>query len=142
MPALIIGAGITWMILGAENDDSPEIEDRTFHGADDPPMPGSPGVGETEPLPGVLPLLTANTPVKAAIVIGWSGERSQALGSRKILSWRSRSVKFTSRVGVLPQLPQYACPCRFSEHTEKTVSHATNLASRFEAKLTLLHIFL
>jgi hypothetical protein len=51
MPALLIGAGITWMILGAENDDSPEIEDRTFHGADDPSMPGSPGVGEPEFLP-------------------------------------------------------------------------------------------
>jgi hypothetical protein len=48
MPALLIGAGITWMILGAENDDSPKIEDRTFHGADDRSMPGSPGVGEPE----------------------------------------------------------------------------------------------
>jgi universal stress protein A len=32
-------------------------------------------------------------------------------------------------------------PVDFSEHTEKTVSHARKLASRFEAKLTLLHVF-
>ena len=32
-------------------------------------------------------------------------------------------------------------PVDFSEHTEKTVSHATKLAACFDAKLTLLHVF-
>ena len=32
-------------------------------------------------------------------------------------------------------------PVDFSEHTEKTVANATNLAARFKAKLTLLHVF-
>jgi hypothetical protein len=32
-------------------------------------------------------------------------------------------------------------PVDFSKHTEKTVSHATNLAARFDARLTLLHVF-
>jgi universal stress protein A len=46
------------------------------------------------------------------------------LGEQDALSYRSMLV-----------------PVDFSEHTEKTVSHATKLASRFEAKLTLLHVF-
>jgi universal stress protein A len=32
-------------------------------------------------------------------------------------------------------------PVDFSEHTEKTLLHATKLAARFDAKLTLLHVF-
>jgi hypothetical protein len=50
MPALLIGVGITWMILRAENDDPTQTENQTSRAADDPPVSGSPRTGETEPL--------------------------------------------------------------------------------------------
>lgn len=49
MPALLIGAGVTWMILGAGNDDSSDFEDQTFHGADDPLTPGASIAEESGP---------------------------------------------------------------------------------------------
>jgi Protein of unknown function (DUF3618) len=50
MPALLIGAGITWMILRAENDDPTQTENQRSGAADDLQMPGSPRARETEPL--------------------------------------------------------------------------------------------
>jgi hypothetical protein len=51
MPALLIGAGITWMILGAENDDSPDGEDTRVIGAHDPLMPSYSGEGQIASVP-------------------------------------------------------------------------------------------
>ncbi|MBV9339345.1 MAG: hypothetical protein JO159_00465, partial [Acidobacteria bacterium] len=51
VPALLIGAGITWLILGAENDDSPDVEDRTVNEADDPLMSSYSGAGQSESVP-------------------------------------------------------------------------------------------
>ena len=48
MPALLIGAGIAWLILRPENGDVAELEHRRSSGADDLPVPGSPGAGETD----------------------------------------------------------------------------------------------
>jgi hypothetical protein len=47
MPALLIGAGITWMILGAEDDDASETAQRTGRASDGPPFPFSPGASES-----------------------------------------------------------------------------------------------
>ena len=47
MPALLIGAGITWMILGNGNDDASNIEDQTLGETDDPAMHAS-RAGEIE----------------------------------------------------------------------------------------------
>jgi Protein of unknown function (DUF3618) len=48
MPALIIGAGITWMILGAENDEAPDFGHRSVRGYDEPPEPLSPRASESQ----------------------------------------------------------------------------------------------
>jgi hypothetical protein len=55
MPALLIGAGITWMILGTENDDSTELENRRAYGTDDPSMPGLSRLDETGHTPDEQP---------------------------------------------------------------------------------------
>jgi len=49
MPALLIGAGISWMILGAENDESSHLENQPSDGGDDPWRPESSGAGESKP---------------------------------------------------------------------------------------------
>jgi ElaB/YqjD/DUF883 family membrane-anchored ribosome-binding protein len=46
MPALLIGAGIVWWMLGEDKDDSEQFEDEVSHAPDDLPVPGSPGAGE------------------------------------------------------------------------------------------------
>ena len=46
MPALLIGAGITWMILGAEDDDASESAQLTGRGSDKQPFPLSPSASE------------------------------------------------------------------------------------------------
>jgi hypothetical protein len=48
MPALLIGAGISWLILGAESDDSSYLE-KASYGGDDPLRPDSSGAGEKKP---------------------------------------------------------------------------------------------
>src|SRR5438067_3937670 len=40
-----------------------------------------------------------------------------------------------------PSYRSILVPVDFSEHSEKTISNATKLATCFEAKLTLLHVF-
>ena len=60
----------------------------------------------------------------AATGVSTAKEPAPGLGAEDALSYRNILV-----------------PVDFSEHTEKTVSHATNLAARFDARLTLLHVF-
>ena len=51
VPALMVGAGITWMILGGENDDTSTSRHRSVRGYDVPPEPLSPR--ETESASGI-----------------------------------------------------------------------------------------
>jgi ElaB/YqjD/DUF883 family membrane-anchored ribosome-binding protein len=51
MPALLIGAGISWMILGAENDESSHLENQASYGGGDPYGPQSSGAGERKHFP-------------------------------------------------------------------------------------------
>jgi ElaB/YqjD/DUF883 family membrane-anchored ribosome-binding protein len=48
MPALIMGAGITWMILGTENDEVSDVRRRSVRGYDEPPEPLSPSESESD----------------------------------------------------------------------------------------------
>jgi ElaB/YqjD/DUF883 family membrane-anchored ribosome-binding protein len=48
MPALMVGAGVTWMILEAENDDTTDFGHRGVRGYVEPPEPLSPGASESE----------------------------------------------------------------------------------------------
>ncbi len=47
MPALMVGAGVTWMILGSENDDTPDFGHRVAGGNVEPSEPVSPRASES-----------------------------------------------------------------------------------------------
>jgi uncharacterized protein DUF3618 len=76
MPALLIGAGIAWLILRPENDDPAQLEDQTSDADDDLPVTGSPGTGETAP---IMPYAQNEKSGFASIAKEKAGQAQEAL---------------------------------------------------------------